>query len=163
MNSLRSLSFPSPIGRIEVYGDDAAITGLRWVSRETSASSPDPADPLPHLAEARAQIEAYFDGSLRTFDLPLRLAGGTDFELAVWHAMQEIPYGMVWTYGELATHVGGVARAVGGACGRNPIPIIVPCHRVIGSDGKLVGFSGTGGIRTKRFLLALESPQGSLF
>jgi len=100
-------------------------------------------------------LEAYFDGKLKTFDLPLHPAG-TDFQRRVWFAMADIPYGETQTYGELAKTIGGVARAVGGACGKNPIPIILPCHRVMGGGGKLTGFSGGAGVESKIFLLKLE-------
>jgi methylated-DNA-[protein]-cysteine S-methyltransferase len=109
------------------------------------------------------QLLAYFDRSRTTFDLPLAPAGGSPFERAVWEAMRAIPYGETWTYGDLAARLGGVARAVGGACGRNPIPIVIPCHRVLGAGGKLVGFSGGSGIDSKARLLDLERGQASLF
>jgi methylated-DNA-[protein]-cysteine S-methyltransferase len=106
------------------------------------------------------QLGAYFDGRLRTFSLPLAPVG-TAFQTEVWRTLGTIPYGQTWTYTELAERIGRPAavRAVGAANGRNPIPIIIPCHRVIGSSGKLVGFGG--GLETKRALLGLE--QGTLF
>lgn len=109
------------------------------------------------LREAQAQIDAYFAGRLREFHLPLHLAG-TDFQREVWAALAQIPYGATWSYGELAQRIGrpGAVRAVGAANGRNPLPIVLPCHRVIGADGSLTGFGG--GLPTKQFLLRLESP-----
>lgn len=109
----------------------------------------------PLLAEARLQLEAYFDRRLKRFDLPLRMAG-TPLEEGVWREMLDIPYGETRTYGDLARKLDSNARLVGTACGRNALPIIVPCHRVVGSDGRMTGFSGGEGIETKRALLTLE-------
>ncbi len=102
------------------------------------------------------QLDEYFDGSRQDFDLPLR-PQGTEFQRRVWQALQQIPYGGTWSYGELAKYVGNpkASRAVGAANGINPIPVIIPCHRVIGSNGKLTGFGG--GLETKAFLLNLEA------
>lgn len=118
----------------------------------------DPPDRYPPtLKEAVAQLEAYFAGSLHTFDLPLDLTGGaTDFQRRVYERLLEIGYGRVVSYGTLAEELGGpeLARAVGGAVGANPIPIVIPCHRVVGSDGRLTGFGG--GLPAKIALLRLE-------
>lgn len=102
------------------------------------------------------QLDEYFDGSRQDFDLPLR-PQGTEFQRRVWQALQQIPYGETRSYGELAKYVGNpkASRAVGAANGINPIPVIIPCHRVIGSNGKLTGFGG--GLETKAFLLNLEA------
>ena len=109
------------------------------------------------LARARAELEEYFHGERRTFDVPLR-PEGTPFQLRVWHALREIPFGVTTSYGEIARRVGKEnwpgARAVGAANGQNPIAIIVPCHRVIGADGSLTGYGG--GLPRKRWLLAHE-------
>jgi methylated-DNA-[protein]-cysteine S-methyltransferase len=108
------------------------------------------------LAEAAAQLDAYFGGDLVTFDLPLDLHG-TDFQNRCWLALASIPYGQTVSYGEQARRLGlgsDAARAVGAANGRNPLPIVLPCHRVIGADGSLTGFGG--GLETKRFLLEHE-------
>ncbi len=113
------------------------------------------------LREAHAQLAAYFDGTLTQFDLPLRVTG-SDFQRAVCDAMVAIPYGETLTYGEIAKLTGNSAQAVGNACGGNPIPIIIPCHRVMGAGGKLVGFSGAGGVETKVQLLRLEGAAGLL-
>jgi len=109
----------------------------------------------PVLKEATRQLERYFARKLQRFELPLA-ARGTDFQKSVWKMMSEIPYGETATYGGMATALGSGPRAVGMACGRNPIPVIVPCHRVLGSGGKEGGFSGGQGLPTKRKLLALE-------
>lgn len=108
--------------------------------------------------EACVQLDAYFAGELKNFDLQL-MPKGTAFQESVWHALIEIPYGETWSYGQLAANIGKpkASRAVGAANGVNPIPVIIPCHRVIGASGKLTGFGG--GIETKQFLLGLESGQ----
>ena len=106
------------------------------------------------IAEAARQLDDYFAGKLTVFDLPLRPAG-TAFERSVWAAMQDIPYGETRCYGDLAAATHSAPRAVGRACGRNPIPIIIPCHRVLGK-GWMGGYSGAGGLKTKEALLTLE-------
>jgi methylated-DNA-[protein]-cysteine S-methyltransferase len=117
------------------------------------------AHPDAVLAEAVRQLRAYLDGQLTDFDLPLSVRRGEAFERAVWDEIARIPYAETRTYGEVATATGDgdplAARAVGVACNRNPLPIVVPCHRVVGAGGKLVGFGG--GLHRKRFLLELEA------
>jgi methylated-DNA-[protein]-cysteine S-methyltransferase len=142
----------SPVGRLAIVADHGAVTAVRWASagERTRDNSPDPV-----LKEAAGQLEHYFARKLRRFDLPLA-AHGTDFQKRVWTMMSEIPYGETATYGGMAMALGSGPRAIGMACGRNPIPIIVPCHRVLGSGGKEGGFSGGKGLPTKRKLLALE-------
>ena len=110
----------------------------------------------PLMREVLGQFRLYFAGELQTFDLPLEIVG-TDFQKRVWVALQTIPYGQTRSYSQLAREIGAprAVRAVGAANGRNPIPIIVPCHRVIGASGKLVGFGG--GLDWKRLLLDLEA------
>jgi len=147
---------PAPIGRLIVASDGASIVGV-WMAN-ASPSDPSWASARGEdacLREARAQLDAYFAGRLRQFDLPLS-PNGTEFQRRVWLALQAIPFGTTISYAELARHVGSGAavRAVGAANGRNPIPIIVPCHRVIGSDGSLTGFGG--GLDRKRWLLTHE-------
>jgi methylated-DNA-[protein]-cysteine S-methyltransferase len=122
----------------------------------------DPAPALLLLRETAAQLDAYFRGALRTFDLPLRPAG-TPFQLRVWEALRRIPYGARRSYQQIAAEIGDLraARAVGAANGRNPLPILIPCHRVVGSTGKLTGFGG--GLEWKQFLLDLEAGSVSLW
>lgn len=112
-------------------------------------------DSTPLLERAKGQLEEYFDGRRRDFDLPLA-PPGTTYQRRIWDALSAIPYGEVRRYGALATELDSAPRAIGGACGRNPIPIIIPCHRVVGHNGSLGGYSGMEGIDTKRFLLRLE-------
>lgn len=112
------------------------------------------------LEDAVRQLEAYFAGDLMTFDLPLAPAG-SPFQQRVWSAMCEIPHGDTWTYGELASRADTAPRAVGGACGANPIPIIIPCHRVVAANGG-GGYSGRGGLKTKSALLDLENRKARL-
>lgn len=148
------ISVPSPIGDLGVAADAGEITAVHFggVGRH-----PITADPTPVLRAACEQFDAYFAGELSDFDLPLAVPGGSDFEQAVWKAIAEIGYADMATYGDIAKMVGDkdAARAVGVACNRNPVPIIVPCHRVVGAGGKLVGFGG--GLDRKRFLLQLEA------
>jgi methylated-DNA-[protein]-cysteine S-methyltransferase len=107
------------------------------------------------LIEAKRQLEQYFARKRIAFDLKLAPAGSEE-EKRLWARMTKIPYGQTATYGELAHELGQVAREVGQACGRNPIPIIIPCHRVVGADGALTGYSAPGGVETKRRLLQFE-------
>jgi len=146
----------SPVGRLLLAGDE---TGLQRVAFAEGGKALQPEsdwreDARP-LRQAVAQLNAYFAGDLRTFDLPLRMEG-TPFQLAVWRALRDIPYGETASYGEIARRVGTPqgSRAVGLANGSNPIAIVVPCHRVIGSNGKLTGYGG--GLNNKETLLALE-------
>jgi len=142
-----SLSIPSPIGTLTIDEEDDAIVAIRWADAPRGNGS-------PLLAEAARQLAAYFDGRLSRFDLPLAPAG-SPFEGRIWSAMQAIPYGETRSYGDLAQTVGSAPRAVGRACGKNPIPIVIPCHRVLAKGG-LGGYSGAGGLATKQHLLALE-------
>lgn len=145
-------SFPTPFGPLTVFEEDGAIVAIEFGRTPESQQT-------PLLKEARRQLNAYFDGRLQSFDLPLS-ASGSAFQKRVWDHLSEIEYGRIETYGEVAKAVGSVARAVGGACGRNPIGIVVPCHRVIGANNSLTGFSADGGIDTKRALLRLEGVRG---
>jgi methylated-DNA-[protein]-cysteine S-methyltransferase len=144
--------FESPVGRLALEADGEALSAVRWADAGERALRGKPA---PVLAEARRQLERYFARKLEAFDLPLS-ARGTDFQKRVWKMMCEIPYGETATYGGMAMALGSGPRAVGMACGRNPIPVIVPCHRVLGSGGSEGGYSGGKGLPTKRKLLALE-------
>ena len=146
----------SPVGRLRLAGDGHALTLLDLPSGR-SMRQPGPAwqrDATP-FAEALRQLRAYFAGDLHTFSLALAPAG-TPFQRRVWDALLEIPYGATASYRDIAIAIGkpSAVRAVGLANGRNPIPIIIPCHRVIGSDGSLTGYGG--GLDVKRFLLELE-------
>ena len=146
----------SPVGPITVAGRDGVLTHLRM--DDQTHPPPDRAEWVHDpdaFPEAVAQLEAYFAGERTEFDLALRL-DGTAFQQTVWAALREIPYGETWSYGRLADRIGkpGAARAVGLANGRNPIGIIVPCHRVIGADGSLTGYGG--GLPRKQALLELE-------
>jgi methylated-DNA-[protein]-cysteine S-methyltransferase len=145
------LSVASPVGNLTVFEQSGAITLLAWAVG-THLRSP---RPTPLLAEVRDQLAAYFDGRLDRFNLPLA-PEGTPFQQKVWRGLCDIPFGTTESYGALARRLESGARAVGTACGANPIPILIPCHRVLGGDGKLHGYSGRGGLATKARLLALE-------
>ncbi len=164
--SVVSKHVPSPVGPLLLGADDDHLR-LIWFST--------PRHPVPRtvsfeagdnavLRETGAQLEAYFTGKLRAFDLPLQPVG-TPFQREVWSMLAQIPYGQTWSYGDVARRIGKpqAVRAVGAANGRNPLPIVLPCHRVIGADGSLTGFGG--GLPTKQFLLMLEGalPGGDLF
>jgi len=142
----------SPVGRLALEADGETLTGVRWISSGERAPRE---KPTAILKETARQLDRYFARKLQRFDLPLA-ARGTDFQKSVWKMMCEIPYGETATYGGMAMALGSGPRAVGTACGRNPIPIIVPCHRVMGSGGREGGFSGGQGLPTKRKLLAIE-------
>ena len=147
----------SPIGRLEVTSDGESITSL---SIERAGALPlegVPERSTPVLERAVEQLREYFAGTRTDFDLPVSLAG-TEFQKAVWNELVELPFGGVVSYGELGNATGRATagRAVGGAVGANPIPIIVPCHRVLASDGRITGYSGGNGIPTKVWLLDHE-------
>ncbi|MBE7158613.1 MAG: methylated-DNA--[protein]-cysteine S-methyltransferase [Rhodospirillales bacterium] len=143
------ISLHSPIGDLTVFEENGAIVSLDW------GWVPDQV-PTPLLEHARAQLDAYFDGDLQRFDLPLAPAG-TAYRQAVWRALCDIPYGATRSYQDIAAVAGGSARSVGQANGRNPIPLIIPCHRVV-AGSHVGGYSGGEGLATKRWLLALENP-----
>ena len=164
----------SPVGPLLLAANDAGLTHLLFASAPHSlglASSPGDAsadsiraERAPSAAEATLslavqQLDEYFSGRRTRFDLPLA-AAGTEFQQAVWTALTHIPYGGTYSYGELAARIGRprAVRAVGLANGRNPISIVVPCHRVIGANGALTGYGG--GLERKRFLLELETSGG---
>jgi len=149
--------FESPIGRLLLTSDGNALTGLYMEPSRKAQCTDGWAEEVtvaPLSATVR-QLTEYFAGSRREFDLPLRLQG-TTFQTRVWRELTEIPYGQTWSYGQLAQRIDkpSASRAVGLANGRNPISILVPCHRVIGADGSLTGYGG--GIERKRWLLAHE-------
>jgi methylated-DNA-[protein]-cysteine S-methyltransferase len=141
----------SPIGPLGLVASDAALEGVLFDGRKLRSDGRSPV-----LDEAARQLDAYFEGELVRFDLPLAL-NGTDFQRRCWLALATIPYGQTVSYGEQARRLGlrsDRARAVGAANGANPLPIVLPCHRVIGADGSLTGFGG--GLHVKRFLLEHE-------
>jgi len=157
---------PSPIDDLRIVADGEAVTAIDFAPHPDAPVRPvgERADDHPVLAEAAAQLAAYFAGTLTRFDLPLA-PGGSDFQRRVWAALAEIPFGTTTSYGALARELGLTghgARAVGLANGRNPIPVVVPCHRVIGADGRLTGYAG--GVERKQVLLDLErGDDGGLF
>lgn len=146
----------SPVGPLHLVATGGVLSGLYL---DEQRHRPDPAAFGPRddgpFGEVVGQLEAYFGGERTAFDLPLHL-DGTDFQRRVWTALREVPYGRTWSYGQLAAHIGapGASRAVGLANGRNPIAIVVPCHRVVGADGTLTGYGG--GLARKQLLLDLE-------
>lgn len=140
------------LGVFRIGADDDVIRRLTWGPGEKQTS--------PLLIEAARQLKAYAEGRLTVFKLPLA-PQGSDFQQSVWREMLRIPHGRTRTYGDLAAAIDpkgwrGIARAVGAACGANPIPIMIPCHRVLAGGGELGGFSGAGGTETKRQLLVHE-------
>jgi len=142
----------TPIGPITVSEEDGAIVALDWGwGRDQTETAT--------LRRARTQLHAYFDGKRSGFSLPLN-PQGTPYRRRVWQALTEIPYGATRSYAEIARAAGGAPRSVGQANAANPIPIIIPCHRVLASNG-IGGYSGGDGLETKRYLLALETPAGS--
>src|SRR3954447_18918952 len=140
------LTIDSPLGPLTLTSEADALTALDWGKEGDGTGDPDPV-----LGRAAHQLAEYFAGRRAAFDLPLR-PHGTAFQQRVWAAMLEIPCGRTATYGDLARQLDSAPRAVGGACGRNPLPIIIPCHRVVGGAGK-GGYSGFGGLTTKDWLL----------
>ena len=142
------LSLHSPLGDLTISEEDGAIVAVDWGWGRDQEGT-------PLLAEARRQIQAYFDGKLNRFDLPL-LPAGSAYRRRVWAALCDIPPGQTRTYAEIARVAGGAARSVGQANGANPIPVLIPCHRVIAASG-LGGYSAGEGLTTKRFLLQLEA------
>ena len=156
--------FPTPVGPLLLVADDEGLTGVHFEPAEGGhridpawqrAGDVPGADAAGIIATTRAQLADYFAGARRSFDLPL-VPRGTDFQRRVWQLLREIPYGQTISYAELARRAGNpkAMRAVGAANGRNPLPVVVPCHRVIGADGSLTGFGG--GIERKRWLLERE-------
>ena len=143
--------YDSPVGKLIIGEENGSITRVTWTQLPKEYLQEETA----LISECRNQLEEYFAGKRKTFDLPLA-PKGTAFQQKVWSALQEIPYGDVCTYKDIAVAIGNPkgCQAVGGANGKNPIAIIIPCHRVIGKNGKLVGYAG--GMGNKEFLLELE-------
>ncbi len=147
----------SPIGRLEVTSDGDAITALTIERGGRLPWDAEPEQSAPVLERARHQLQEYFAGTRKDFDLPISV-GGTEFQRAIWSEIDKLPFGEVASYGELGLNTGRATagRAVGGAVGANPIPIIVPCHRVLATNRRITGYSGGEGIPTKSWLLAHE-------
>ncbi len=164
MTDYRYTELASPIGDLIIVAADAKIAAIHFDGQGLDRfrrGTPVRDDGWPVLADAKRQLTEYFAGQRRDFDLPLDF-GGTQFQRSVWEALLTIPYGETWSYARVAELLGKptATRAVGAANGQNPIPIVGPCHRVIGKNGSLTGFGG--GLPLKEKLLALESGQGSL-
>jgi len=159
-------SIDSPVGTLLIAADDAGLRLIEFPSPRHPMAQPAQwrHDDHPVLRQTRAQLDEYFAGTRQRFDLPLA-PQGTEFQRQIWHALATIPYGATLSYLQLAQRIGrpSAARAVGAANGRNPLPIVLPCHRVIGADGSLTGFGG--GLPTKHYLLKLEGalPADDLF
>lgn len=155
--------YPSPLGELVLASDGAALTGLWFRGQKYFGSTliePVSRREVPPFDGVRRWLDAYFDGKEPNFT-PLLRCGGTPFQMAVWEALRDIPYGTTVTYGQLAGQIAErlgrahmAAQAVGGAVGHNPISLIIPCHRVVGADGSLTGYAG--GLERKRRLLLLE-------
>lgn len=157
--STQHLVIDSPVGPLRLVTDGSHLTGVYFTEHRHAPEDLGPevaaADAPPVLTEAAAQLAEYFAGERVDFDLPTA-ADGTDFQRTVWEALTHIPYGQTWSYGQLAAAIGRplASRAVGLANGRNPISIVVPCHRVVGSTGAITGYGG--GVERKQALLDLE-------
>lgn len=148
----------SPIGRLVIGATELGIAELQILEPgqlRAAFSSSELAE--RHISQATAQLQEFFNGQRSSFDLPIDIRG-TDFQVAVWDAIGQLDKGEALTYGELADRIGkpGAARAVGGAVGANPLPLIIGCHRVLGAKGAVTGYSGGGGLKTKKWLLEFE-------
>jgi methylated-DNA-[protein]-cysteine S-methyltransferase len=147
----------SPVGRLLLSSDGSSLIGVRFPDRRAAATPAERTEPADAVLRAACeQLTDYFAGRRQVFDLPLKPLG-SEFQVRVWAELSRIPFGETMSYGELATRLGdkGASRAVGLANNRNPIPIIIPCHRVIGADGSMVGFGG--GLERKQWLLRHEA------
>lgn len=159
MRNNRHKLVKTPVGMLTLVARDIGLAAILWEDDKPDRvrlASGDRSDDDRLLCQVEQQLQEYFAGQRETFDVPLDFVG-TDFQKSVWQALLTIPYGETRSYGDIARQIGNdkAVRAVGAANGKNPISIIAPCHRVIGSTGKLTGFAG--GLETKRILLALES------
>lgn len=166
METIYTCRVESPLGGVLLAAGDSGLKRIAFEQGKPAPEFPEAWQPLPPeardtraggaLSRAARQIEEYFAGARRVFRLPLD-PEGNPFQQRVWSALRKIPYGETWSYGQLAERIGrpGAARAVGSANARNPLPIVVPCHRVIGANGKLTGYYG--GLHLKAFLLELEA------
>ena len=146
--NLNSTTFSSPVGVISLFENNGSISSLKFQSNCSSSNN-------PTLLYAQAQLLEYFAGTRKTFELSLYL-NGTAFQTKVWKAIKRIPYGQTMTYGALAKILGTSPRAIGLTCAANPTPILIPCHRVIGKNNNLTGYSAGKGIKTKKQLLLRE-------
>jgi methylated-DNA-[protein]-cysteine S-methyltransferase len=157
-------TMPSPVGELKLVASDKGLTAILWENDDPNRirlGAMERADSHPVLQETVRQLQQYFAGTLKQFSVPLDFVG-TEFQKKVWAALLTIPFGETRSYADIATQVGSpkAVRAVGAANGKNPISIIAPCHRVIGSNGQLTGFAG--GLEAKACLLGIESKQGQL-
>lgn len=154
--------YQSPIGKLLLAASERGLAGVYFEEHKHFKGMDGWQRDDAHfvLQQTRLQLAAYFAGARREFDLPLDMRGGSAFQQAVWQALRTLPFGATASYAQIAKHIGnpGAVRAVGAANGRNPISIIVPCHRVIASSGALAGYAG--GLNNKKLLLALEAKQG---
>ena len=162
---LWSRTIPSPVGELTLVASEVGLRAVLWPDddlRVTFASVPEAVDSHAILDDAAAQLTEYFAGSRKEFDLELDLQG-TEFQVDVWRSLARVPYGETSTYGAQADHIGrpNAVRAVGAANGKNPVSIVLPCHRIVGKDGSLTGFAG--GLDAKEFLLNHESGRQTLF
>lgn len=146
------LDIPSPVGALRLHSDGDAITRLEWISRAKETQTKNRV-----LTRAAKELDEYFKRQRRRFTVPLA-PQGTEFQQRVWSALLRIPHGETRSYGQLAELIGTGPRSLAGGCARNPIPILIPCHRVVGANGALGGYSGGKGIETKQQLLDLEAP-----
>ncbi|HBF21299.1 MAG: cysteine methyltransferase [Owenweeksia sp.] len=154
MESLLYTHLETEVGLLEIEASDEALTRVSFLFED----APQKVSSTPLLEEAKSQFKAYFNSRLQSFDLPMEWSG-TDFQKSVWQQLMDIPFGHTTSYGALAARLGDpkTVRAVGSANGKNPLAIIVPCHRVIGSAGQLVGYAG--GLHRKKWLLQFEARQ----
>jgi len=148
VNIIKYMSYLSPFGTITAFSEEEAIIALEWGQIE----NPQPTGLLNDLGK---QLELYFEGKLEKFDVNIQ-PEGTAYQKSVWQQMLAIPYGQTRTYGEISKKLTSSPRAVGTACGKNPIPIIIPCHRIISANGSMGGYSAGSGVSTKINLLNLE-------
>jgi methylated-DNA-[protein]-cysteine S-methyltransferase len=159
--TLFTSSMTSPVGLLRLFATERALTAIYLPNHQRApVLTASPGEDHPVLLATRRQLEEYFAGTRTSFQLPLGPVG-TPFQQTVWKALQEIPSGVTWSYAALARHVGreGSARAVGSANARNPVSIVVPCHRVVGANGTLTGYAG--GLSAKQWLLEHERPRGA--
>ena len=154
MPNLTSLAIDTPIGPLTIFATDKAVTRLDFAAGESISASP---ESMAVADQAASELGQYFAGQRKSFEVSVELQG-TDFQKSVWREISRVNFGETKTYAELAGAIGNpkAARAVGGAVGANPVPIIVPCHRIMGAAGNLTGYSGGTGIPTKIQLLELE-------